>query len=315
MRAFQDIKSIRLVAIAAVLGLAPTIGLAAGLTLQDRLQEELAAFPVPLAPAVIQAVQSHTVVFVEGLFNEAHSGTAWNDPETNFGASMQTLATEFLMTDFVKLAPPSYRSIAVNADWPRDELPLIYRSHGGHPLLIVAYSKGGAESLLMCLQHPDFLTSGMIDQLVVVQGAIGGSPLATLGGALGNSLAAHWAGLQSLRPADIQGLFREALTALGQNQTPTDLEWLNHHTFYIRGSQRPPNVIRMLVPTNLYLQLVAGDNDGALAVGDQRLAGFGQDLGVLDADHEDLVSAPAVVSTSVDYKRAFTRAMFRTILE
>lgn len=296
-----------------------------GSTLQDRLQQELASVnlnpamgapAVPaLSPSLISEVGRHTVVFVEGFLNESHQGMPWDDAKTNFSVNMETLSSDFQTPDFIKIAPPSMQAVSDNADWLIDQLNSVYATHHQHPLLIIAHSKGAAETLLAALRHPDLLVNGMIERIVLVQGAIGGSPLAELASETRFLGLSNWAGLRSLRPAAIRALFETERERFTQMETPATQILVNRHVYYVRSSQRPPEVVRRLVPGNYYLSRVAGDNDGAIVTADEQLQGIGQDLGVLDADHADLVAAPALSNSPDAYKRAFTRALFRQLFE
>ena len=46
------------------------------------------------------------------------------------------------------------------------------------PIILVGHSKGGAESMYLALRYPELLISGIIERVVLIHPALGGSPLA-----------------------------------------------------------------------------------------------------------------------------------------
>jgi len=95
----------------------------------------------------------------------------------------------------------------------------------------------------------------------------------------------------------------------------------NSRIFYVRGFQTSKRkVLRILLPFHLYLKK-NGPNDGLVVYEDQLLKGIGIDLSAnaLDADHADLIAhvptAHKKQNEDSNYRRAFTRALFRQLTE
>jgi hypothetical protein len=192
------------------------------------------------------------------------------------------------------------------------------------PIILVGHSKGGAECLYAILKNPHLLQSGIIDRVVLINPAVGGSPLAD--NVSKNILARCFskylgAGLRSIQPENSRKIFSEALeffkqflksksekyptsssTSTSSSSTSTSsvtrstgnysFKNLSDRVFYIRGAAAADTLcwgVRFVIFFCRQPLDASVPNDGLLHVEDQMLQGFGVDLGILDSDHIDLV--------------------------
>jgi hypothetical protein len=189
------------------------------------------------------------------------------------------------------------------------------------PIILVGHSKGGAECLYAILKNPHLLQSGIIDRVVLINPAVGGSPLAD--NVSKNILARCFskylgAGLRSIQPENSRKIFSEALeffkqflisksekfltsssttssstSASSTSSVKNDsFKNLSDRVFYIRGAAAADDLcwgVRLVIFFCRQPLDASVPNDGLLHVEDQMLHGFGIDLGILDSDHIDLV--------------------------
>lgn len=188
------------------------------------------------------------------------------------------------------------------------------RAQTGRKIVLVGHSKGGAGVLLTALRHPELMQSGQVDRVIVIQGAVRGSPLADLavdGGSLRSS-PVRLRPLESLTRRDSEATFTAALSALHARLPPREVEALEARIFYVRSSQGD-SVAPVLALPHLYLSSKgSGRNDGLLLEEDMKLD-EGVDLGVLEADHAALTVSSALSNQPPELRRAFTRALYREV--
>ncbi len=313
--------------IAVLSALAPT-GAGSRMTLSDdTITAEERAARLVHDEDLKRYLASHTVVFVGGFLNEyvRHRLTG-NYFRQNIAALRDVLPGVATSRVF----PPSSRGMAENADWLSDELTEVWRNGGGKPLAVIGHSKGGAETLLAILRRPGLVLDGTIDDVVLIQSSVGGSPISDC---LSDPevcrpasrlmrLAGRWLrhgyrdGLLSLRTADADRLFAEAMSAARSQVGEERFEAVSRRIAYVRAVTPAAGVNRRIRAAALFLN-DAGfpQNDGMLSLQDQRLIGIGSDLGgILSASHADLVcSGIGVSGRSRGYRKAFTRLLFAAL--
>lgn len=272
-------------------------------------------------------LESHTVVFVGGFLNEyvRHRLTG-----SYFRQNVAALKEVVPGVATLRVFPPSRRGMADNVDWLRDRLEDAWRRGGRRPLVVIAHSKGGAEALLTLLQHPDLASDGVVEELVLIQSSVGGSPIADC---LADPdacrppsrlmrLAGRWLwhsyrdGLISLGTDEARRLFAAALEEARARGGADGLERLSARVSYVRAVAPVDEVSRRLRPASTFLAGAGFPrNDGMLALQDQLLDRVGTDLGeVLTAAHADLVcSGWGVSRRSRGYRAAFTRLLFAAL--
>jgi pimeloyl-ACP methyl ester carboxylesterase len=277
--------------------------------------------------ALAMYLGTHTLVFVGGFLNEiARFWPAGNYFRQNIRAVREVDAA----ARAYKVFPPSSRGFERNVAFLMERCIQAYQEGGRRPLIIIGHSKGGAEALLTVLRHPDLVLGGMVDDVVLVQAAIGGSPLANSlaepqsypAAPLLLRVAGHlilWKyreGLLSKRTAQARGVFGAALVEAKERLDARSFSRLSEHILYVRSSQKPDGMSRRARIIARHLQSLSDDlNDGILTLGAQTLDGVGADLGdPLTAAHTDLVcSGMGVTRKGRRYRTAFTLLMLKAL--
>ena len=320
-----------------------------GLTLQDRWIEEVRKPMVAVYPSTLKTIENRHFLLVGGIMNEL---SYFPYVSKYFGESIEVIQKEF-HTSVSYFGPSSRVPIPDNAESIYRVVLDTFQKYG-KPLIIVGHSKGGAEILYFALKHWELLVgeNPVIEKLVVVQGAIGGSPLAdvradSLMYPLSIPIAA---GLNSLKAQNgfmnfsevfsemEEGISRKLsagvnqgqLTSLGQGSVTSRLDpnldirsQVAQKIFYVRGEQSNPHALSPGISLVLFLSRnrLQGQNDGLLKVEDQFLLPdgvhpFGTDLGVLpNTDHLNLVLRGYFSGSQARSKEAFTRALIQQIHE
>ena len=193
---------------------------------------------------------------------------------------------------------------------------------------------GGAEALYCILRSPELLLLNIVDRVVLIDPAIGGSVLADHMDISLRARAVRYylgAGLESLRPEvahanfeAIYQVFQEKLKSLfsgfGEGRHLTELQRLSARVFYVRSSVSDSETlsrgIRVVHAFTDYGELQGTRNDGLLDVKEQLLnvtPAFGTDFGILTADHLELVIAGMFSRSNAESRMAFTRAILQGI--
>lgn len=254
------------------------------------------------------------VLFVAGFLNEGMSGYLTENAE----AVRQLGGTATIFH------PNSNRSITANVKDLAKKIEEIY-STTNRPITLVGHSKGGAEVLYLLLSQPQLvLESHQVDGAILIQAAIGGSPIAKkvsdskIAQLLPNKLLG---GLYSLVPEEDHHIFLNAYDLFKKSLPYPRREEFHRRIFYVQGYQDSNKVVRELRKTHHYLEEQGqakhgnGRNDGLMLLEDQIFAPVGRVLAVVKADHAALTLKNPLLSTSRGSDiRAFTRAMFLQVL-
>lgn len=278
----------------AVMGLS-RLALAADLA--TTLQQELQSNPPPLGAPLKAKVGAMPSMLIAGAMGEALPGY--------FSHNADSLRNDFGQTDVTILRMATCDSEASNAitldsDFRAEQLK------AGHSLLVLGHSKGGAEALLAVLKDPALIRDGVIENLVLINGAVGGSAVADRYALTTEKLCP---GVIDLRRENSQAAFSAALAALDAS----DRELLASHIFYVRAAKPTADVAFVFKDSAAYLTANFGPNDGMMLPEDEYLPALGTDLGVLVADHTDLVGWGPYTGTPASLKEAFTRALMRVL--
>jgi len=288
--------------------------------------EERAADPAP-SEAPQAYLETRTVVFVGGFMNEIVRHRLAGNYFRQNTAAVRSVSPG---TAVFRVFPPSSRAMSDNVEFLRERLADAWEQGGRRPLTVIGHSKGGAETLLTMLRHPELVLEGRVDDVVLIQSSIGGSPLsdclsdpdACRPESMLMRLAGRWIrstwpdGLLSLRTADADRVFGSAVTAARAHVGQGGLDRLSRSVVYVR-TVAPGGVMsrRLRIVSDFLIAAGHDRNDGMLALEDQRLEGVGADLGeVLTASHTDLVcSGVGVSKRSRRFRAAFTRQLFMAL--
>ena len=234
------------------------------------------------------------VVFVAGFMNELIPGY-FNDNV----AMARELGAETSV-----LLPPSGGSLSTDVVLVQREIAAC----AGSRLVLFGHSKGGGAVLLTVLEHPELVLDGKVEAVIVLQGAIGGSPLAD---GLSKVKPLAGPGLRSLTTEEAKHTFTMSLQKLSQRLTRAEWDRFFSHVFYIRSAHGDATLAAELALTEAILRS-QGPNDGLLPPALMKL-GYGVDLGVLDADHASLTVSSFLATSTPAERRSFTLALFREV--
>ena len=243
---------------------------------------------------VAPSLQGRHVVFVAGFMNELIPGYFTDNVAVSRELGAET-STVF---------PPSSRSLLEDVTQIETEVA----AHADRSVVLVGHSKGGAGVLLTVLERPELVLSGRVECVIVLQGAIGGSPLAD---ALVHLRPLRRPGLQSLTTMLSHDTFKSAMGSLTERLTPDERTFLFSRIFYVRSAHRQSALAAELALSELLLKS-KGENDGLLPPEEMKLDD-GVDLGVLDADHAALTVSSFLSVTTPEERRAFTTALYREV--
>lgn len=234
------------------------------------------------------------VVFVAGFMNELIPGYFQDN----------VAVTRELGAETSVLLPPSSGSLETDVVLVQRE----FAARSGSRLVLFGHSKGGAAVLLTVLQHPELVLDGPVEAVIVLQGAVGGSPLADQ---LTRVKLLAGPGLRSLTTEQAKHTFVTALQKLSTTLTRAQWDRLFSRIFYIRSAHGSATLAAELALTEAVLRS-QGPNDGLLPPAEMKL-GFGVDLGVLDADHAALTVSSFLATSTPSERRAFTLSLFREV--
>lgn len=249
------------------------------------------------------------VVFVAGFFNETFPAY--------FLDNIKVLKDEFRAESITRIFPSSLEGTLENEAYLFSEILKSYQSENNKPLVVVSHSKGAVELLNVMFKHPELMEQKTIEKVILIQAAIGGSYVADISDDVLSLIAPFAAscsgGLKSLRKGYAEKLLTTAYETLSLEQRKN----IANKIYFVRSAQRAKKTTPFLIPTQKYLAMNYGKNDGLLLVEDQifePLINDGStDLGVVDADHSDLVFSELESLTSDKIRYEFTRNLFRRL--
>jgi hypothetical protein len=187
-------------------------------------------------------------------------------------------------------------SVSDNAEKLFDDLLQIYYEKK-KPILLIGHSMGGAEALYTVLRHPELMLNGYVEKVVLIEAAIGGSPLAEnlKGSLMGKAIEIGFGeGLESLRTDVANQKFSKAYSDFLKWVSPAQVAELSKNVYYSRGSVADSKNLSLgvrLIRSFCKSGVLDGtENDGILTTDAQILnfePKFGTDLGVVqeDTDH------------------------------
>lgn len=238
-------------------------------------------------------LEGTSVLFVAGYLNELIPGY--------FDDNVKVVEALGGKTD--RLFPTSEESIdedaAAVASW-------VEKQPG--PIWLVGHSKGGAAVLLTALRKPRLLLEGKVQAVVVLQGAVKGSPVADR---YDSDLILGKKGMHALTQQASETLFKGALESLGTQVSAAERRALFSRVFYVRSRIDEAAVASELSMTHNFLKKF-GPNDGLLLADAMKLDD-GVDLGVLDSDHAGLVLSSFLTSSSPERRQQFTNNLCREV--
>ena len=140
------------------------------LSLTESFRREYFAAGSTQQPQSREIFQRKHVVFVAGLLNEA-AQLVQNYYCDNMA---EARAMGFKVSYLGYL---SCYTVPANADRLLNDIQKLY-AVVKLPIILVGHSKGGAECMYLTLKYPELLLSNLIERVILVHPALGGSPLA-----------------------------------------------------------------------------------------------------------------------------------------
>lgn len=263
------------------------------------------------------------VIFFPGIINEVGAllGLYFTD-------NMETVEKELGGTASY-FGPSSELSIPENVEIIHNHI-LKTANEQRKPLILVGHSKGGAEVLQTILRYPELILQGMVFQVLLIQPALQGSPLAErTPGCLFDlfklilkpNLATldTFTAKEDLREAFLS--FEKSLksNALFRNSDHKILEnQISSRIFYVQSQVYQDEisfgVSIVLMVLQHDLSDYNGNHDGLLPLSSQSDDRIGVNLGVVYADHIGLTISKLSNVTKHE-RHAFTRLVFRILAE
>ena len=199
-------------------------------------------------------------------------------------------------------------------------------------LVVVAHSKGAAETLAYAISHSTFVRRH-VKAIFLVQGAMGGSRIADYlrGGATepDSRVDDHTVNLfkmmsrigKFLDPILDQGL--TTLTTSHMHQLFDDLlhknvsgaKSISDRIFYVTSHRRAKENSGLLLVMGTYLSAYYGDSDGLILEPDQVLTGIGTPLISVNADHASLLVASPISNVSNEIRDVLTDSIVKSVIK
>jgi hypothetical protein len=259
-----------------------------------------------------------------GLESLSHRTVLWTSGFLNgfiphYFVDNSDVAVNELGMKSMTYAPPSDQDVPVTAELIASKAYDSYYRGEKQPLILVGHSKGAAETLDAVLSHPDLMVNGIVEKVILIDGAINGSPVAT--GVMSQPELRLFSkpirdGLIALEPVKMRTLFNGKIAALKAKLTPDQYADFSGRIFYVRGHSTDAGTAPVIKLTHSYLDHQgSGDNDGLVLVEDQKRDDIGVDLGVMDTDHGGLTCGQPMTYVTGEQRKAFTRALFEILYE
>lgn len=255
-----------------------------------------------LTAAEISEAQQFNFVLIAGFLNELGS----KDYFLNVQNHLSDLGIKS-----ERIYPSSLKTAEDNSNWLAQQLEEKFITGERRPLITVGHSKGGQESIITSLDHPELILSGKVARVVTLQSAIAGNEL--FKNIPFGSLFSRYAlipQLRALNPEKLVHVISERLVKLAQHNPETYAQ-ISKATHFIISSKTVDEIALSIRPSGY---IISGRDqtptDGLVATKHMFLQNFGTVLGELErVDHLDLVSKAN--DESEIRARAFTYALVR----
>jgi hypothetical protein len=287
--------------------------------LQRQVESQLAN-PVSLTAQELGTVQGKQYIFVDGFLGELF--------KSNFVPAVNLIQKDWQDSDTVVIRPSTRDAIWDGAESLYTQIKTIRASAAmnspGKEAVIIAHSKGGAEITLMILRHPDVIAQMGITRVAIIAAPIGGTNLVDIvqsHSSFEDPISLYFdkmiPSLHSFLPEVLRPVFADALSKLSIEEKIT----LKKSFFYVRLQMSDTDLTSPLYFGHTYMSLLHfgdGPNDGLIPTENEKLIDedgevFGTDLGVMNGDHNSLLSNSPFKKT-VNYRQTFFETLIRDIL-
>ncbi len=287
-----------------------------GISFDDFIQSEKNKTKETIKAEAWSLFKDKHVVFVHGMMNELAV-----IPNNYFNDNMAALKE--LGISYSNRRYSTGKTIQENSAKLYKDLGEIYKKRQ-KKLILIGHSKGAATSLNTILENPHLLREGVVDRVVLVNGAIGGSHLVPnirthpdawlVGKCMGR-------GLKTLDPSEAQHTFAAAFSKFRNAVDDNEFANFSSRVFYLRTAVKTPvssgvSWVQFFSDKSV---LEGMKHDGILTLEQQMLDakfGFGVDIeNDLDADHVELVLSGIMSRSDRKTRKALTRALLQRIYE
>ncbi len=193
-------------------------------------------------------------------------------------------------------------------------------------LIIIAHSKGAAETLGLAMLHSDFIENN-VHKIYLVQGALKGSGVADYIQGVGPAMskdaplkARLWFYLAGRTARAMDPIINKGITSITHeyaknywedifNKVGAPSNSLSQKIGYITSYEHPKKMSDVVDCTGWYLHTSFGKNDGLVELKDQYFKNFGNLLIVMKADHTDLMTFKPLSNVSKNVRFSLMEAI------
>jgi len=217
----------------------------------------------------IQRFDNSSFIMIDGIFGDLI--------QNQFVLWQTFLKANLPNSDSKIIRPSSFQDILQNSKELAKEL--LNSSHLKKKI-VIAHSRGAAELFISLLSDPAIFEMANISKVILIQGAFSGTPIADLISEDGLSLSTN----DSLK----------LRAALQKKLSSSDRMLFQKKVFFVRSESQAKDCPLPLKASAIYLNHFYNSykNDCLLLSTHQRIPHLGVDLGILQADHLGLLTAP-----------------------
>lgn len=254
-----------------------------------------------LSVPVLKNLHQVQVVWVGGIMNEIVRSPY-------FAPNIDALASSGYLHQSV-IFPATVTSIEENRKILRDQFLKLYEANDRLPLVIIAHSKGGLESLATVIWDLDLIQKGIVQDVIAIQSPLRGNSLVD---EMANpflkcvecAVSKFYEGPRSLKSKNIQELIEGSIAKLTTKQR----QLLSSRVHYVISSKPRDQMSRILYQLSTLTDYEGKEFDGFVMKKDMWIPGIGNVLMDLVADHVELLfeSNWVIGETSAETSQKFT---------
>lgn len=259
-------------------------------------------------------------IFVDGIFGDYL--------KQNFGPAFHHLDSEHPAAEKIVIRPKTDNAIEVNAELTFQKINEFRFTSAKKKTVIVAHSKGGAETLVMLLRHPEAIRLWGLEKVVLVSAPLAGTDVidvvqhfcADVPKSTCDELYQRLPVLDAFTPVKMKALVTESMN----RPSSADRALLESKIYYVRTQMKETDFYSPLYFPHTYLSLIHPEekqNDGIIATRNELIYEhgfdgtdgdhvFGTDLGIFMGDHNSLLN-----STSFQNTEAKRQLFFKNLLQ
>jgi hypothetical protein len=302
-----------------VLGLFLAVGANAfGNQFQTQVSQEQTA-PRVLSASEITTLQDTQFIFIDGTFGDFY--------KANFKPAIHVLTHEWKSSDYAYITPRTDNDIPTNAEITFQTIVKLRAQSTKKNAVIISHSKGGAETFLMVMHHPELIHSMGVTKILLVSSTLAGTEITNfIEDECGTPSAActylhqKMPFLSTFKADVIKPIILDAYSAM----TVAEKQAFSSRLYYLRTEMSDLDFKSPLYIPHVYLSMQAGDkmNDGVVPTKsqifyengyDESSPVFGTDLGIASGDHNSLFNY-AKTSAEENYRDAVFRTAAESIL-